>query len=143
MEMPIMPATVQYIDPPGTAPAQGNYSHATRVKSGDLYFIAGQLSVDNSGNIVGKGSFEAQFNQVFANLKAVLDGLGLTFDHIVKFSTFFVHSQDIEAFMRLRKQNFQTFFKTDKYPPNTILVVDRLVKEEFLLEVEAVARAAD
>jgi enamine deaminase RidA (YjgF/YER057c/UK114 family) len=108
-----------------------------------LYFIAGQLSVDNSGNIVGKGSFEAQFNQVFANLKAVLDGLGLTFDHIVKFSTFFVHSQDIESFMRLRKQNFQTFFKTDKYPPNTILVVDRLVKEEFLLEVEAVARAAD
>jgi enamine deaminase RidA (YjgF/YER057c/UK114 family) len=138
-----MPATVQYIDPPGTAPAQGNYTHATRVKSGDLYFIAGQLSVSNDGNIVGKGSFEAQFNQVFANLKAVLDGLGLTFDHIVKFSTFFVHSQDIEAFMRLRKQNFQTFFKTDKYPPNTILVVDRLVKEEFLLEVEAVARAAD
>jgi enamine deaminase RidA (YjgF/YER057c/UK114 family) len=45
--------------------------------------------------------------------------------------------------MRLRKESFRTFFKTDKYPPNTILVVDRLVKEEFLLEVEAVARAAD
>lgn len=138
-----MPTTVQYIDPPGTAPAQGNYSHATRVKSGDLYFIAGQLSVDNKGAIAGEGDFEAQFNQVFANLKAVLDGLGLTFDHIVKFNTYFVHSQDIDAFMRLRKRHFSNFFKTDKYPPNTIAVVDRLVKEEFLFEVEAVARAAD
>ena len=138
-----MPATVKYIDPPGTAPAQGNYSHATRVKAGDLYFIAGQLSVDNSNNIVGKGNFEAQFKQVFANMKAVLDGLGLTFDHIVKFNTYFVHSQDIDAFMLLRRHHFQSFFKTEKYPPNTISVVDRLVKEEFLFEVEAVARADD
>ena len=138
-----MPVTVQYLDPPGTAPAQGNYSHATRVKSGDLYFIAGQLSVGVDGNIVGKGDFEAQFNQVFANMKAVLTGLGLTFDHIVKFNTYFVHSQDIEAFMGLRKKHFSAFFETGKYPPNTIAVVDRLVKEEFLFEVEAVARAAD
>lgn len=138
-----MPDKVQYIDPPGTAPAQGNYSHATRVKSGDLYFISGQLAVDNDGKVVGKGDFEAQFKQVFANMKAVLDGLGITFDHIVKFNTYFVHSQDIEAFMALRKENFQKFFRTEQYPPNTIAVIDRLVKEEFLFEVEAVARAAD
>src|SRR5665213_149303 len=138
-----MPDTVKYIDPPGTAPAQGNYSHATRVKSGDLYFISGQLSVSKDGNVVGKGDFEAQFKQVFANLKAVLDGLGITFDHIVKFNTYFVHSQDIDAFMALRKEHFRKFFKTEQYPPNTIAVIDRLVKEEFLFEVEAVARAAD
>lgn len=135
--------TVEYIDPPGTAPAQGNYSHVARVKSGDLYYISGQLSVDNDGNIVGKGDFEAQFKQVFANMRAVLEGLGLTFNHIVKFNTYFVHSQDIEAFMRLRREHFRTFFRTEKYPPNTIAVIDRLVKEDFLFEVEAVARAAD
>jgi enamine deaminase RidA (YjgF/YER057c/UK114 family) len=138
-----MPRTVDYLDPPGTAPAQGKYSHAARVKSGDLYYIAGQLSVDANGNVVGKGDFESQFRQVFANMKAVLTGLGVTFDHIVKFNTLFVHSQDIEAFMRLREEHFRTFFSTDKYPPNTIAVIDRLVKEEFLFEVEAVARAAD
>jgi enamine deaminase RidA (YjgF/YER057c/UK114 family) len=138
-----MPATVQYINPPGTAPAQGNYSHATRVKSGDLYFIAGQLAVDKQGQVVGKGDFAAQFKQVFANLKDVLDGLGIGFDHIVKFNTYFVHSQDIEAFMKLRRESFREFFSTDNYPPNTIAVIDRLVKEEFLFEVEAVARAAD
>ena len=138
-----MPGSVEYLDPPGTAPAQGNYSHVTRVKSGDLYYIAGQLAVDGSGNVVGKGDFEAQFRQVFSNMQDVLNGLGLTFDNIVKFNTYFVHSQDIDAFMRLRKETFRKFFSTEKYPPNTIAVIDRLVKEDFLFEVEAVARAND
>ncbi|HEY6025143.1 MAG TPA: RidA family protein [Pseudolabrys sp.] len=138
-----MPGSVEYLDPPGTAPAQGNYSHVTRVKSGDLYYIAGQLAVDGSGNVVGKGDFEAQFRQVFSNMQDVLTGLGLTFDNIVKFNTYFVHSQDIDAFMRLRKETFRKFFSTEKYPPNTIAVIDRLVKEDFLFEVEAVARAND
>jgi hypothetical protein len=45
--------------------------------------------------------------------------------------------------MRLRKETFRKFFSTEKYPPNTIAVIDRLVKEDFLFEVEAVARAND
>lgn len=42
--------------------------------------------------------------------------------------------------MALRAEYFPKFFKTDKFPPNTICVIDRLVKEDFLFEVEAVAR---
>lgn len=61
-----MPRSVEYIDPPGTAPAQGNYSHACRVKSGDLSCSAGQLSVDADGHLVGKDDFETRFKQVFA-----------------------------------------------------------------------------
>ena len=138
-----MTKNVQYIDPPNTAPAQGLYSHATRVKAGDLYFIAGQLAVDLEGKVVGKNDFEAQFMQVFANMGAVLAGLGITFDHVAKFTTYFVHSQDIEKFMALRARHFPTMFKNEKFPPNTICVIDRLVKEDFLFEVEAVARQAD
>jgi enamine deaminase RidA (YjgF/YER057c/UK114 family) len=41
--------------------------------------------------------------------------------------------------MTCRRNLFPSLFETDRYPPNTLLVVDRLVKEEFLLEVEAVA----
>jgi enamine deaminase RidA (YjgF/YER057c/UK114 family) len=78
---------------------------------------------------------------VFDNLGAVLKGAGCDFMHVVKFTTFFVHSQDIEAFMRLRAETFPKLFGGDRFPPNTILVVDRLVKEDFLLEVEAVAQA--
>ena len=137
--MPSSETGVTYIDPPGAPPAQGRYSHAARVSAGDLYFIAGQVSVGSDGAIVGKQDFEAQFRQVFKNLGVVLDGLGVTFDHVAKFTTYFVHSQDIEKFMALRAELFPTLFR-GKFPPNTICVIDRLVKEDFLFEVEAVAR---
>jgi enamine deaminase RidA (YjgF/YER057c/UK114 family) len=51
-----------------------------------------------------------------------------------------VHSQGIERFMKVRAALFPTLFSGTLFPPNTLLVVDRLVKEEFLVEVEAVAR---
>ena len=132
---------VRYIDPPGAPPAQGLYSHAAKVPAGDLYFIAGQLAVDNDGRIVGKDDFEAQFHKVFENLGTVLAGLGASFDEVAKFTTYFVHSQDIEKFMKLRAELFPKIFRGGKFPTNTICVIDRLVKEDFLLEVEAVARA--
>ena len=135
------PTGVTYIDPPGAAPAQGLYSHAAKVSAGDLYFIAGQLSVGADGQVVGKHDFEAQFRQVFDNLGVVLEGLGVSYDHVAKFTTYFVHSQDIEKFMRLRAELFPKIFRSAKFPPNTICVIDRLVKEDFLLEVEAIARA--
>jgi enamine deaminase RidA (YjgF/YER057c/UK114 family) len=134
---------IEYINPAGAPPAQGLYSHMTRVKAGELIFVAGQLSVDNDGAIVGKHDFDLQFKQIFANLEAVLKAVGCGFDDIVKFNTFLVHAQDIEHFMRLRAEAFPRFFATEVYPPNTLLVVDRLVKEEFLVEVEAVVRARD
>lgn len=136
-----MTRPVQYIDPPNSAPAQGLYSHIGVAEPGKLLFIAGQLAVDLQGNVVGKGDFAAQFHQVFDNLGAVLNGAGCDFTSVVKFTTFFVHSQDIETFMRLRAERFPKLFGGNTFPPNTILVVDRLVKEDFLLEVEAVAQA--
>ena len=136
-------STIQYIDPEGTGPAQGLYSHVTRVPADKtLYFVAGQLSVARDGSIVGKHDFEAQFKQVFDNLRDVLTGLGEDFNSVVKFTTMFVHSQDIEKFMKLRAELFPTLFATPMFPPNTIFVIDRLVKEDFLLEVEAVVAAS-
>jgi enamine deaminase RidA (YjgF/YER057c/UK114 family) len=133
---------VTYKNPPGCAPAQGLYSHATVINGGTTVFIAGQLSVGADGAVVGKGSFEQQFAQVFQNLGDVLQGLGGSYADVVKFTTFLVHSQDIDQFMVLRKALFPKLFQGGVYPPNTLLVVDRLVKEEFVIEVEAVAAIA-
>lgn len=132
-------ARVRYDNPKGTAPAQGLYSHVGLVTGGSLAFVAGQLSVGPSGEVVGKADFERQFEQVFRNLGDVLSGLGVDFNAVVKFTTFLVHSQDIEKFMKARAALFPQLFKSTAYPPNTLLIVDRLVKEEFLIEVEAVA----
>ena len=136
-------ARVEYINPPGACPAQGLYSHVGRIGSGPVLFIAGQVAVDASGAPVGRHDFEAQFRQVFENLGLVLKGMGVGFDDIVKFTTFLVHSQDIEKFMKARADLFPRLFKGPLYPPNTLLVVDRLVKEEFVIEVEAIARGVE
>lgn len=134
---------VSIVNPPGACPAQGLYSHVGIVRGGArTAYVAGQLSVAPDGSVFGKGDFRAQFEQVFRNLKSVLDGLGADFDAVAKFTTYLVHSQDIEAFMALRKEMFPKLFSTSTFPPNTLLMVDRLVKEDFLIEVEAVVGLA-
>ncbi len=134
-----MASCIEYINPEHAAPAQGLYSHVGFAPAGRLMFIAGQLSVNRAGNIVGVNDFEAQYRQIFSNLKEVLDGVGIDFRNIVKFTTIFTRAEDIDLFMRLRAESFPAMFGGDTFPPNTILVVSRLVKPEFLLEVEAVA----
>jgi len=134
--------TIAYINPKNTCLAQGLYSHATEVPSGGkTLYIAGQLSVGLDGSVVGKGDFSAQMRQVLDNLGAVLKGTGPTYNNIIKFTTYLVHSQDIESFMKIRAEMFPKLFGGTVFPPNTLLMVDRLVKEEFLIEIEAIAYA--
>ena len=131
-------ANAKYLNPPGLAPAQGLYSQAGMGTSNTLIFVAGQLSVGNQGEVVGEHDFDKQFHQIFDNLGALLKGLGLDFNAIVKFTTFLTSEDDIPSFMRLRAERFQKLFATADFPPNTLLIVKRLVKPEFLLEVEAI-----
>ena len=59
--------------------------------------------------------------------------------NVVQFTTYLVHSQDIPKFMAFRLREFPKMFPDGKYPPNTLLMVDRLVKEPFLVEVQTIA----
>ena len=137
-----MRKTVQYLNPEGACPAQGLYSHVGVFTGGPLMFVAGQLAVAADGSVVGRNDFEAQFKQVFANLGDVLRGVGASWNDVIKFTTYLVHSQDVDAFMRLRAGLFAEIFQGPLFPPNTLLMVDRLVKEEFLIEVEAIVAGA-
>jgi enamine deaminase RidA (YjgF/YER057c/UK114 family) len=117
----------------------GQYSHLTRVKASEFVFIAGMLSADKAGNVVGVDDFDAQCDQVFANVETALKSVGAGWGNIVQFTTYLVHSQDIPKFMKYRLRKFPKMFTDGKYPPNTLLMVDRLVQEPFLVEVQAVA----
>jgi hypothetical protein len=44
--------------------------------------------------------------------------------------------------MDFRLREFPKLFPNGNYPPNTLLIVDRLVKEEFMLEVQTIAAVA-
>lgn len=134
--------TVKYGNPSDLAKPLGAYSHISRARASELVFVAGQVAVDKAGKLVGKGDFAAQMRQVFDNLACALASEGLGFANVAKFTTYLVHSQDIEAFMAVREELFARIYPAGKYPPNTLLMVDRLVGEQFLIEVEAIAVAA-
>src|ERR1700716_1642865 len=117
----------------------GQYSQITRVKASEFLFIAGQVAAEKSGACVGKDDFDAQCRQVFANIEAALKSQSAGFANVVEFTTYLVHSQDIPKFMTFRLREFPRMFANGAYPPNTLLMVDRLVGEAFLVEVKVVA----
>lgn len=117
----------------------GQYRHVARVKANELLFIAGMVAVDAASRVVGEGDFDAQAVQVFANIHAALRSAGAEWANVVQFTTYLVHSQDLPRFMDFRLRAFPKMFSNAIYPPNTLLIVDRLVREAFLIEVQTVA----
>jgi enamine deaminase RidA (YjgF/YER057c/UK114 family) len=117
----------------------GQYSQIARVRASEFVFIAGQVATNNVGGIVGAGDFEAQCIQVFANIEAALDSVGATWANVVQFTTYLVDAQDIAELMAYRAREFPSMFAGGAFPPNTLLIVDRLVQEPFLIEVQAIA----
>jgi enamine deaminase RidA (YjgF/YER057c/UK114 family) len=132
-------AEITIVNPEALGKPLGQYSQIARVKAGEYLFIAGQLATDRGGNIVGAEDFDAQCAQVFANIGAALASCGAGWGSVVQFTTYLVHSQDIPKFMQYRLREFPGMFANGAYPPNTLLMVDRLVKEPFLVEVQTVA----
>jgi len=117
----------------------GQYSQIARVRASEFAFIAGQVATDTTGNIVGPDDFDAQCVQVFANIAAALGSVGASWSNIVQFTTYLVQAHDVAKFMVYRQREFPQMFPNGAYPPNTLLIVDRLVQEQLLLEVQATA----
>ena len=134
-----MAAEIKIYNPEKLGPPMGQYTHVTRVKANEFLFIAGMLSGDSAGNVIGAGDFDAQTAQVFKNVEAALNSAGATWKNVVQFTTYLVHSQDIAKFMEFRLREFPKMFPDGVYPPNTMLIVDRLVQEPFLVEVQTIA----
>ncbi len=130
---------IKIINPDALGKPLGQYSQMTRVKASEFLFIAGQVGVGKDGKLGGDGSFDAQCAQTFANIEAALKSQGAAWGNIVEFTTYLVHSQDIPKFMAYRLREFPKMFANGAYPPNTLLMIDRLVQEPLLIEVSAVA----
>ena len=109
----------------------GPYSHVARVKRGETLYIAGMLAPGET--------FEAQCTAVYAQILQALQSAGAGWGNVAQFTTYLVHSQDIQKFYRWREREYPKMFPDGKYPPNTLLIIDRLVQEQFLLEIQTVA----
>jgi enamine deaminase RidA (YjgF/YER057c/UK114 family) len=130
---------IEIFSPTTLGKPRGQYSQITRVKAETTYYIAGQLSANSKGEIIGHGDFDAQCTQIFANVQTALEACGAGWKNIVQFTTYLVDPRDIPKFMAFRLREFPKLFPDDVYPPNTLLIVNRLVEEPFLVEVQAIA----
>jgi 2-iminobutanoate/2-iminopropanoate deaminase len=132
-----MPSDFRIFNPAEMHKPMG-YSHIAEITSGKLIYIAGQVAIDPSGKIVGDGDFRAQVAQVFANLGAALNAAGTDFRNVVKFNCYCVEKVD-PAQMATFREIRDLHVNTAQPPTSTFVYVSRLVRPEWLIEVEAVA----
>jgi enamine deaminase RidA (YjgF/YER057c/UK114 family) len=123
---------------PQTMPPPTGYSHVAKVNGGTLVYLAGQVSSDASGKLVGEGDFGAQASQVFRNLKLGLEAAGATMADIVKMNVYIVAEVDQAEIPKLRAVR-DSYVDAAKPPASTLLFVTRLARPGWLLEIEAVA----
>lgn len=127
---------VTYKNPAVVAPPLGSYSHVS--KGAGLLHVAGQVGVDERGDLVGP-DITSQGRRTYENIRAILADEGVRMSAILRFTTYLIDEEDISGFYALRDEVFPELFPQGGYPPNTLLVVRRLVKPELRVEVEAVA----
>ncbi len=117
----------------------GAYSVGMSVSPGKLLYVAGQVGVDSSGALVGKGDAATQTRQVFENIGHVLAGAGADFSNVVEFTTYVVGRPSVQGYLEGRSEVYPDIFPNGDFPPNTLLVVAGQVNEDFLVEIKAVA----
>jgi enamine deaminase RidA (YjgF/YER057c/UK114 family) len=133
-------ADISIYNVPELGQPAGHFSHVARVRNAqERLYIAGMVASDASGNLVGEDDFEAQAAQVFRNIEAALRSAGAGWGNVVQFTTYLTRSGDIKKWRAFRSREFSKWFAHAKYPPNTLLVIDRLAAETFLIEVQTVA----
>ena len=130
-----MPKTVT---PKAFGAPLGMYSHGMVAPGGEIVVVAGQVGMGQGGQVAG-GDVVAQTKQALDNVRAVVEAAGCAMRDIVRLQTFLTHAEDIPGFMKARAEVFPRYFPDGAYPPNTLLVISRLVKPELLVEIEAMA----
>lgn len=122
--------------PAGLGQPLGRYSHAAH-GTGHVVAVAGQVGIDAEGRVAT--DFASQVEQAYRNLELALNACSCGVHDILKMTSFLVGEHLIPDFMRARTEVFSRLFPDGDYPPNTLLVVQRLVEPELLFEVEAFA----
>ncbi len=108
------------------------YSHA--IKCGNTIYVAGQVSFDEEGKLVGKGDVVSQTDRAYENLKRVLEAAGASISDIV---VLHIYTMDLEGFSKTAEIRRKYFDK--HFPTTTVLVVQGLDEPGTLIEVEAIA----
>ena len=124
----------RYINPPGLAKPNG-YTHVVVAPDGRTVYVAGQVALDSTGQLVGAGDFRAQADRVYQNLGRALKSVGGNLEDVVKTTTYITDLKNVPTLREVRSQ----YARSARPPANTLLVVSSLARPELLIEVEAIA----
>ena len=115
--------------------AKATYSAA--VKKGNLLFISGQGALDyETDEIVGKGDVISQTRQIYRNIKTILEAAGASLNDVVKTTDYIVR----EALPYYKDTaEIRREYLGDSFPASTGVVVDRLIRNDMLIEVDVIA----
>ncbi|HVY19039.1 MAG TPA: RidA family protein [Bauldia sp.] len=111
----------------------GRYSHGVAVPAGArLVFCSGQLGL-KPGDMLPP-TVEGQAEVCFQNIAAILAEDGMTLADIVRINAYVTRREHMRAYMSVRDR-----YVSEPLPASTLMVVAGFTREEFLVEVEAVA----
>lgn len=116
--------------------ASRGYSYVVTA-TGRMVFVAGQIALDQEGNVVGAGDLRAQTTRVYENLKACLAAAGATFADVVKLNTYVVNlnADQLPVIREVRAD----YLPAENPPASTLVGVTALAVEGLLIEIEAIA----
>ena len=114
-----------------------NNAYSYGVLDGQTLHVSGMVAFAPDGSYVGIDDVQAQAVQVFENLKAVVEAAGGSIDDVVSTSTYLAAAEHAAAVGEVRKTVF-----TGSVPPTSTVVVAPMAREQFLVEVAAIAHIA-
>jgi 2-iminobutanoate/2-iminopropanoate deaminase len=117
---------------PGMSEPISHFTHV--VRAGRLVFVSGCVATDAEGRTVGGGDVVAQARQVHENLKKCLAAAGATFANVCKVTVFLKDVADREKVNIARREYFGPH-----RPASTLVQIARLVRDDLLVEIEAIA----
>lgn len=126
----------QFINPEGLS-RPGAYTPVVTARGGKTIWISGQVPQDAAGQLVGPGDLLAQIGQVYRNLELALAGAGATFSDVVKINVYIVDFKP--EYRDLHNQVRSRHVSKDNPPASTLIGVQALAREDFLVEIEAIA----
>ena len=126
----------QFLNPSNLCSTFG-WTHVVSVTGGKTIYVSGQVSVNERGEVVGKGDLQAQTVQVFENIKQALAAAGATFRDALK-SNLYVVGLKPEHVAMIREVRSRYFDATHP-PASTLVGVAALVGADWLIEIEVVA----
>lgn len=112
------------------------FSQAIESRGSRLLFLSGQVGWDEKGRLVGH-EIEDQANQAMKNILAILEKeKGDT--RKISCLRFYIVNYD-ESQLPVIKRLLKNYFPEDYKPATTVVGVDKLARNELLIEIEAIA----